>query len=366
MKRNHKKDSSKKKVEKQKSDNKQKPKQKATTRSLKSNIFLLAIILALVGILTYTLSLTVFSKSENYAQYIKPVVNDISIIFMTVALGSCLLEWFGFVDYMKIKMAEVVTTNKFLKTLSNERKIEIKEEIEREIYSNDNKLGTEGLLSVVQNEIYPLLKSYYFKEYVTSITLSYNEDIQRIVKNISKTIIICNNDSTEKDLILRDLFSPSFVADSEDEVKTMISLESIKCTVGDGKTKILTSSYKFEPEEVPANDGYNYEAFLVPRAKNKKSTIKLGTEEVKLEIEYTTMVDKEDITYIQRVPIPCKDFTIHYNYTNDFKIDGNGFSFLTRNHNSRILTRKEVSGYTIRFRCWMLPGDGVCFYNILK
>lgn len=108
------------KLEKRKKKNIKKHRRKML-RLTEGNILLLSILLVVIGVLIYTLSFLVSKNVEFYNNNIKNIVDDVSKILITIALGSCLLEWFGFVEYIHHRIRDIMIEDDYIETLTDEK-----------------------------------------------------------------------------------------------------------------------------------------------------------------------------------------------------------------------------------------------------
>lgn len=328
-------------------------------KSLKNNIYLVSIVLFLIGFIIQFFSCFLFSNYEIYTLNIKNFIENIATILISVALGTCLFEWFGFIDYMNVRLTEIIISNDFLNMLTKEKKYELKKELEKQIFYNNSEYNENSLLSVVQNEIYPLIESYYYKEYITHVSIKLKND--KLHKIIKRRIVICNDSNLSIKIDVGHIYKPIFKASSEDEANSMLKLICLTIEEGDSPSKDITNNYQFTTHKLNTNDNYLYEMNL------KGTPIEVKGKYITLNMEIETIVDKDDCLYVQRVMLPCQNFTIHYYYDDAiFDVNGDGFGFMSKNHYNKIITQNIEGCYIIRFDGWLLPGDGVSFYNIRK
>ena len=328
-------------------------------KSLKSNIYLVSLVLFLSGFVIHIFSCFCFNKYEVYNSTFKSFVENIATIFISVAIGTCLFEWFGFVDYINMRLTEIIISNDFINMLTKDKKYELKKELEKQIFYNNSDYNENSLLSVVQNEIYPLIESYYYKEYITHVNIKLKND--KLHKIIKRRIVICNDSNAPAKINLNYIYKPIFKASSEEEANSMLNLICFTVEEGDNPAKDITNNYNFTTEKLNTNDNYLYEMKL------SGEPIEVKGKYITLNIEIETIVNEDDCIYVQRVMLPCQNFTIHYHYDNNlFNVDGDGFGFMTKKHYNKIITQNLEGCYVIRFDGWLLPGDGVSFYNTKK
>lgn len=213
-----------------------------------------------------------------------------------------------------------------------------------------------GLINVVEKDIYPLLNEYYYDEYVTHIICSIRD--AKIFKTVKRRIVISKSISKDIQVPVSMFFSPSLKGDTLNDVKDNVNLIKMTITQNDEEPQDVSSEYKLKwIEDESASDQYRFSCFLEGR------DIVLKENSMIVEIEIETIVDVSDYVYIQRVDRPCRDFTIHFHYNNqECEIDGNAFGFMIRSHGNKVVISNLERCYVVRFTDWILPGDGACFY----
>lgn len=97
-------------------------------------------------------------------------------ILISLGVGTIILEFFGFVDYIRERMVEVLSSDEYVLSLPYERMKRIKNLLEQKLYFPNIKIRENSLFDIVQEEILPLLKDCYFEEYTATIECSLDGD----------------------------------------------------------------------------------------------------------------------------------------------------------------------------------------------
>lgn len=290
----------------------------------------------------------------------KNIYNNIAIVTMTFGLGSIILEFYGFVDYMRRRIKDVIIEEDYLKMLSDTKRKEIKRKLEKLIlFPNVKEISKDSLYHVIERDITDILKDYYYKEFIISVNCTYEED--HLKKTFFKNITFAHIDPNKE--IKLDHFINSCFTLFSDEKKKIFELK--KC-IFDGENVMDKIDVEYEDIKNDSNlDGKIYKKRVI--VKSKSGELLKFKNKATLEMEYDTFVPKEDNNFTSRVNKPCQHYCVHFNYNEEeATVNWEGFGFMEQGKRHRLLTRKERNGITIRFKDWILPGDGSVFMIVQK
>lgn len=287
----------------------------------------------------------------------KNIINNIAIVTMTFGLGSIVLEFYGFVDYMRRRIKDVIIEEDYLGMLSNSGRKELKRKLDRFIFfPNLKEISNDSLYHVIERDITDSLQDYFYKEYILSVNCTYEEECLK--KTIFKTVTFGHIDPN-KEVKLDYMFDSCFTL-FENVNKDVFVLK--KC-IFEGEN--VTNKIKLSFEDIKHDshlDNKIYQKRVI--VKSEGLTFK---NKAMLELEYETFVPKNDLNFTSRVNKPCQHYCVHFNYNeNEADVYWQGFGFMEQGKQSRLLTRKERNGITIRFKDWILPGDGSVFFIVPK
>lgn len=309
----------------------------------------LSLLISLVGILIITFS-------DNFGNY-ENIFITVAQLLISVSVGSTLLEWFGYVNYSRKRMSEILISDDVLSVLNLKRKRELKTLLLKNIYMyNAPKLQNEenNILTIIDKEMDNILKDYYFDEYIIYTDVSILEQNGRkYIKKKFRHTFKAKTINRKKCI----LYTPinTYLKPPDDNIKAF-DLKSFKIN-GD---QIDISNWVVEEldnNEEMKNIYSKHYTFKDIIAKNKKSfTFK---DELNIDFEYITIVEIEDLVYTYQIGRPCKHFCIHFNAPEQYKILMEGFGFMSIDNAQRQRYVETENGCMIRFLDWILPGDGI-------
>ena len=282
---------------------------------------------------------------------------NIGNIFIALGLGTIVLDFFEFIEYVKERLIDILIDNEYISDLSVDKQVKLKNRLEKHIYSYAD-LEEDGLLKFVQDEIHPLIKDYYYKEYITHVVCKLVDG--KINKKIKRRIVIAKKCHEEINISVSTFFQ-SILKGTPDEARANIVLQSV---IIDGvKMRVDVDDDLEYKLHHTINEGISLYRNSFSLHGNP---ITLKEEDVVIEIEIDTTVDLDDYLYIQRVQKPCRNFTIHFHFNNtEFMVNCDAFGFMTSSVSDRMIQTDLDNCVVVRFTNWILPGDGVAF-NILK
>ncbi len=330
----------------EKKEEKKKKKEKKKLDKEKSLLTLPAIIIMLVSIILYILVYIVEKQDQEHIILHNFLLNAANVL-MAVSIGSLVIEFYGFIDYMKNRIREVLLGDDYIKVLSDDKKKELKMKLDKHLYYPNATIRKDDLFYFVQEEITPLLQDYFYKEYIISIDLEFEE--KYIKKKITKKMVLQNLDK-QKEIILDDIIK--------------LNLKKIPELPDEEQFKVLTfkldnQTYSYTTDRDENNeDPYSLYDHVIT-VKHNNICFK---ENATLLVEYETRSLKEDCYFSTRLNKPCHHYCIHMNYDQN-KVDmyAQGFGFMDHGNNDRKEMRTVLNGKVIRFTDWILPGDGTIF-----
>ena len=325
-------------------------------RNIKQYAFI-AILIGIVLSIIFLLIEQEYPRSNyhyNWLGVIYDLFYSLSGIFITLGLGTIVLDYFEFIDYLKERLVEIIIDDDYLSGLEEARLKKLKNKVEKMIYSYVD-LNHHGLLDFVQNEIHPFIKDYYYKDYTTYVECKF--DVDKIKKIIKRRIVISSDCTGELDVDVSTFFETRFKG-TESEARESISLKKV---IINAENKDIETDYNLGYKFLESRQPYCHTFFL------KGKPLKLQAKnDIVIEVDLETTVSIDDFIYTQRVTKPCRNFTINFHYdSSKMQVHYNLFGFMSRCRSFRTIETKLENCYTIKYTNWILPGDGIIF-NILK
>lgn len=198
---------------------------------------------------------------------------------------------------------------------------------------------------------------YYYKNYSVSVDCQIKEE--NVLKEIKKTYDIEPFDKTHR-----------FISTSKSNRLLIITQTCLSGTGNNIKIQQITlnnkpldlnnditcSSEKIRDEELPAKQGYREKYYYYYNKDIETSK----SHPIKLSVTYSTTVSKDDLSYVIRVPRPCKKFNLSYtvNENSNYRPYGNAFGFF--DDASKTLNTSNKKKLDFSFDDWIFPLDGVC------
>lgn len=277
------------------------------------------------------------------------ISNSIGQLVISISAGSLLLEWFGYVNYTRRRMCEILSENEVLEVLSTKRKRDLKTAILNNLYMPNKDLGDNNIVSVIDSEMDNILKDYYYREYImyVDINLSEIDGKKYIKKTIRKTYCAetINNELCDLEQILETQINPVRGEDTVSLKELYINeekMENITLKMGDNTD---------EP-------GNHYDKIFYTDVNEIRDKLKF-TDKIAIDMTYETYTDADDNVFSHQINKPCKHYCIHLNYSDGIDLDVVGFGFMTNGNSEKTRLVKTLNGYMLRFLSWILPGDGV-------
>ncbi|MHB9095572.1 MAG: hypothetical protein ACYC21_12965 [Eubacteriales bacterium] len=317
------------------------------------------------GVICYLLKIAITfsltSKSSPWLTTLDSALQNLGNILITVAIGSTVLNYYGFIKHMRDRIKEVIVGHDYIETMSSKKKKSLIDRLEKALFFKDiPDLGDNSLFDTVKTQVQPLLTEYYIKEYIVTVDCKVEKDhiIKKVLKEIEYANLIPDK---EVEIDFTPLDADFKVIDQQEE-----DLEKIKKHYQLKRFKFGSEDYTEKVNvvyEKKKDDGINKDTYDWSARCDMNSIGKLlFKNSVTLKIETESIVPRDDVHLIHRVPRPCKNYCIHFNYNSDeCYVVGEGFGFMDVSPHSNVEYRRNKNGLVIRFKSWILPGDGVIF-----
>lgn len=284
-----------------------------------------------------------------YCIIFKNVLSNFGSLVISISSGSLLLELFGYVNYTRKRMCEILCEDDVLHVLTVARKKELKTALLNNLYMPNKDLGDNNIVQVIDNEMDNILKDYYFKEYIMYVDIGIIEidGVKYIKKEIKKTYEAetINNQECVIDNLLKMQISP------------IENVEVVKLDY------LYINNEQIKNVNLKNKDNYNeisnhYDAVFYIDTEEIQEKLKF-TKQISVDLKYTTITEISDKIFSHQIGKPCKHYCIHFNYDSSLELDIVGFGFMTTNDKNKKRIVKKKNGHMLRFLTWILPGDGV-------
>ncbi|MEL7655774.1 MAG: hypothetical protein AAGU75_07695 [Bacillota bacterium] len=249
-------------------------------------------------------------------------------------------------------LGEILESPKFYEYLSDERKRDILNHLEQELYFRRT-----PMLDTIYKSIRSKLpgfqdKGYYFQQYEVIITCDiYDDRIVKKVKRITDIRSFQESFTVENYQIARNACSNAIKDDN---------IRNLKVYIGKSDKAIESSCIKIDSHETQnqlmKKSGYDWETtctLLKPlKLMNDTST--------KLTIEYETTVSIKDSALLFRVPVPCEECSIQYKINSktfkNYRLVSCAFGLNDTAEDSPNDDTEDT--VNIKFNDWIFPEDG--------
>ncbi len=291
---------------------------------------------------------------SNYKQSLETIGQTV----ISISFSSLLLEWFGYVNYTRKRMCEILAEDEVIKILDLKRKKELKSALIRNIYMpRQSQMEENNIVNVIDKELDNILSDYYYDEYISYI------DAYKIQTNnvtyIKKDIRVTFTAKTlkKKRLTLERLISTYMEPISN--TKELKPFELRKLLINE---KDYTKNFKDEIEahnnDKNLKDIYS-KHYCLDKNNKEFSKIMRFKDKLYVDMEYSTIVNIDDLVFTHQIDKACKHYCIHFNAdSKDFDIIIEGFGFMSVGNHDKERIVKTNNGYMLRFLNWILPGDG--------
>lgn len=277
------------------------------------------------------------------------VISNFGSLVVSISSGTFLLELFGYVNYTRKRMCEILCEDDVLNVLTVDRKRELKTALLNNLYMPNKDLGDNNIVQVIDNEMDNILKDYYYKEYIMYVDIGITEinGIKYIRKEIKKTYEAetINNQNCTIDNLLKIQITP------------IEGCEPVELNY------LYINNKQINDIKLEKNDNYNevgnhYDAVYYIDVNKIQEDLRFN-ESISVDIKYTTMTEVTDKIFSNQIEKPCKHYCIHFNYDSNMELDIVGFGFMTSGNKEKKRVVKTKHGHMLRFLTWILPGDGV-------
>ena len=333
-------------------------------RQLNRNWMLLVGALAiLIGvILIYLSSHLLEQMPEEYRDMTASTIMPLGQVMISISITALLFERFGYVDYTVSRVCDALTRDEVLNVLDARRKEELKELLFEDIYLGHQPAQDPGqLVQQLNEDINVLLADYYYEEYHTSCDISIitAQDGQRYFRKHISRIITVRPIQADRQCELTRLYylhtndiPPGTKSQDGHELSPVRFTE---LSINDKKL-LPETEYQLVRDKNTDSSPYsvNYELKL-----KDHSLLKLTDGQLRVKLVYTTHVLCTDPLYSITVDKPCKSFSCHFSSNiPDYNLHVKSYGFMSFGSSTRKMHIQTQNGVTVRFRSWILPGDG--------
>lgn len=340
---------------------KHKKRETSETKLNKYAINFVAVAVILIGITLVIVPIYLDSKSILYG--FKEILSTFGQILIAFAAGSMLLEWFGYVNYTRKRMCEILSDDEVLNVLTTKRKKELKSAILHNLYMPNKTLEENNIATIVDDEMDMVLRGYYYEEFISYIDASIikDKDKKELIKKDIRITLSAKTVKGEK-CTLNSLISTYLEPLNTKKDKNGNSIVPLKLNKLKVNGKNVTDKFKDKLQNIDNNedlkDIYPKRYLLNKKTKGFKKEMTF-TDSIFIDMEYTTIVGINDLVYSYQIDKACKHFCLHFNVNPDeFDLMIQGFGFMSIGREQRQRTIRTNNGYMLRFLDWILPGDG--------
>lgn len=336
-------------------------------------VFLVGLVITILSILFVVLLNTVWINSENNVVW--RVFNSIFIASIPVGIISIVFGFFDRLSYAKHELSQVLYENEGYLLYDIDTQRDIKNKIEQNLYFKDVN-DPNSLYSIVQKEIISIVHNTYIDEYIINVDCKIVNNM--IEKKVHERIIYMNpnlKEKKKKKILLSEVLSTRvFQQDNEEICDDHTSTEKCNscsfCCLRDVQLWINGVSHlvSVNVETDSRNDTQlpQYSTKFILTAQDKDS-ITIFEEPVVVDIKYVTKVPLSDNIYVHKIKRATRNYTMHFNFDPmQLDIIPVGYGFMDGDKvGKRVLIEHYETSKKIRFKDWILPGDGV-FLTINK
>lgn len=306
-----------------------------------------AIVTFLAGVIAYFIS-----QFATIAPWTDIFINAGNVLF-TIAIGTLILEYFGFIDYMRNRLKDVLIRDDYLDLLNEEKIKALKEKLDRKIIfknmKDDDCLSSDGLYHVVLDKLQELLTKVYLKSYNIRITCKLEDGL--IKKTHFRKQVFAQLDQ-DKETNIFESDDILFATLKKIDGKNYFNLTKFIFSGDD-----LLKDVKVRPE--PNSKGGPYDTDMMANIETIRNSLLLNRKsEVTLITETEVLTPFDDNTVSLRVNRPCEKMCIDFIYDPDeIEIKGESFGFMA----SPVEPVVNNNLIEFEFSRWLLPGEGVNF-----
>lgn len=333
----------------------------------KKNIYLIIGILILLSIILYMSDSAIktrYPDSDVVNTWISPIIVFVSTTMFTFAIGELVFSFFDFIEYVQKRLSEVFFSDRFVHILSPEKKKEIKQAINRDLFntSNDNYLK---FLDFFEKHLSKDEYEFYYKEHSNMVSCNkivIQGEEYRQINNI-RTLKFGKKDLGAT-VHFSDLVKYNFIeipGIDNNQIFTVNNVLLIKVDPDkpkDSKKENLPFTIEIKP---------NTDAQFNSSIYNKTVLCKLQTpikikENYKIEINYTVLEPLSDLSYVTRLDRFCDNFSVDFSYSeNEFKVNLQIFGLGLVPYSNEKNVKKMKNRIKVDFTNCSYPGDGTAF-----
>lgn len=289
----------------------------------KVSLLSFSIIGCLFGVLLIVIIPNIPSLSEHMS-----TIETIGQTIISISFSSLLLEWFGYVNYTRKRMCEILAEDEVIKVLDIRRKKELKSALIRNIYMPHKNIEDNNIVSAIDKELDNILNDYYYDEFIYYIdAYKIKRDkktyIKKDIRMTFKAKTIRKNKVTFENLISTYL-EP---IDKHDELQPF-ELRKLVINEKDYTLKFKDKLGKRENNENLKNIYSKH--YYLNKSNKELSKIMRFKDTLCVDMEYSTIVGMDDLVFSHQIDKACKHYCVHFNADNkDFDIMIEGFGFMS-------------------------------------
>lgn len=328
----------------------------------------------ITGVIATTFSILILCVlyllfDENNRGVIWQIFNSIALGSLPLGIISIIFSYFDKMSYVREHVANAIFDSKGYLYFNEEQQRKIKNEIERNLCLKDD--DPHNLYSTVQNSLDEITQDVYINELILHIDCKLiNHCFEKIVDETFEYILPSTRKESIRSIELSELIPSHLLQNPKLQKCDDIERKCQECTnkscIRDYKLSVDNKDIDMqlvekEPQFLSIEDykqEYRYEC------KNKKDRkIIFKDKPVRLHLQFVSRVPISDPVYIFKCKRATRNFTIHFDYDpEELKVTPIGFGFMDKamwNENMKI--SKFPRSIKIRFKNWLLPGNGVVF-----
>lgn len=275
----------------------------------------------------------------------------------SISLSSILIEWFGYVNYTRNRLSEILVEDEVLNVLDMKRKKELKSALIKNIYMPNKTLEENNIATIVDNEMDKVLKGYYYEEYISYIdAYKIEENGEHYIKKYIRITFTAKSVKGDK-CVIETLLSMCLEPIKSSNLNP-VELKKLLVDKND-LTNIFKDTLNINDNTGDLKNTYGKTYSLCKDNKNFKKYMTFN-DTIYVDMEYSTIVSMDDLLYTHQIDKACKHYCMHFNVKADeFDMVVVGFGFMSLGNTKRQRCVNTNNGYMLRFLDWILPGDGV-------
>ena len=288
-----------------------------------------------------------------------PLAEMLCSIAITAAIGTYLIEWKGFMDYVLQKQSELLSKPEMVKNLDADYQAQLLSQL---MYERTGIVSTS--FDPFMNEFYDELNKqretfgYYLKEQSNVVKCSlYKED--------GKAVTDPNSGVKFRKMTHTRTITYGMLKDGSVQLREVLAVNSTKvCFYADKPSvvvkwvKVNSKNRQFSVKCRDNNDTEHIDTLYKKRfvcTLNEPVVIK---EDLKIEIRYETYEPMSDFSYCTRMKQFCKRFKMDFSYeTDNFNVYAQVLAFGERKNQSI-----SEDGVSVDIDNWLMPGEGMNIY----